>query len=66
MSDQKPTEETSESGGHSQMGKSTRRTFFSRLGMAGLLVSTQSCGLVSLCAQNRSRRQLFNRKAQFP
>ena len=40
MSDQKPNEEAPESGGCSEIGKSTRRAFLSRLGMAGLLVST--------------------------
>ena len=39
MADQKQREEASESGGDSQVGKSTRRTFISRLGMAGLLLS---------------------------
>jgi xanthine dehydrogenase YagT iron-sulfur-binding subunit len=41
MADQKQREETPESGGHSQIGKSTRRTFISRLGMAGLLFSAR-------------------------
>src|SRR5437773_9603529 len=41
MSDQNQKEEKSESEGGSQLGKSTRRTFLSRLGMAGLLVSTR-------------------------
>ena len=41
MADQKQREEASESGGDSQVGKSTRRTFISRLGMAGLLLSAR-------------------------
>jgi xanthine dehydrogenase YagT iron-sulfur-binding subunit len=41
MSDQNQKEEKSELEGGSQFGKSTRRTFLSRLGMAGLLVSTR-------------------------
>jgi xanthine dehydrogenase YagT iron-sulfur-binding subunit len=41
MSDQNQKEETSELEGGFQFGKSTRRTFLSRLGMAGLLVSTR-------------------------
>jgi xanthine dehydrogenase YagT iron-sulfur-binding subunit len=41
MSDQNQKEETSELEGGSQFAKSTRRTFLSRLGMAGLLVSTR-------------------------
>src|SRR5438105_2986405 len=40
MSDQNQKEEKSELEGGSELGKSTRRTFLSRLGMAGLLVST--------------------------
>ena len=39
MSDQNQKEEKSEMEGGPQFGKSTRRTFLSRLGMAGLLVS---------------------------
>ena len=41
MSDQNQKEEKSELEGGSQFAKSTRRTFLSRLGMAGLLVSTR-------------------------
>src|SRR6266404_1593585 len=41
MSDQDRKEEKSELEDGSQFGKSTRRTFLSRLGMAGLLVSTR-------------------------
>jgi xanthine dehydrogenase YagT iron-sulfur-binding subunit len=41
MSDQNQKEQTSESEGGFQLGKSTRRTFLSRLGMASLLVSTR-------------------------
>ncbi len=41
MSDQSQKEEKSELEGDSQVGKSTRRTFLSRLGMVGLLVSTR-------------------------
>jgi len=41
MSDQNQKEEKSELKAGSQFGKSTRRTFLSRLGMAGLLVSTR-------------------------
>jgi xanthine dehydrogenase YagT iron-sulfur-binding subunit len=41
MSDQNQKEEKSELKGDSQVGKSTRRTFLSRLGMVGLLVSTR-------------------------
>ena len=40
MSDQNQKREKSELEGGFQYGKSTRRTFLSRLGMAGLLVST--------------------------
>jgi xanthine dehydrogenase YagT iron-sulfur-binding subunit len=40
MSDKNQKEERSESEDGPQFGKSTRRTFLSRLGMAGLLVST--------------------------
>src|SRR5689334_5185440 len=39
MADQPQREEKHESGQHSEIGKSTRRTFISRLGMAGLLLS---------------------------
>jgi xanthine dehydrogenase YagT iron-sulfur-binding subunit len=41
MSDPHHKEEKSESHGSRQFGKSTRRTFLSRLGMVGLLVSTR-------------------------
>jgi len=41
MSDQNQRDEKSELEGGSEFGKSTRRTFLSRLGMAGLLVSTR-------------------------
>src|SRR5712671_1951850 len=41
MSDQNQKEEKAELEGGSQFAKSTRRTFLSRLGMAGLLVSTR-------------------------
>ena len=41
MSDQNQKDENSELEGGSEFGKSTRRTFLSRLGMAGLLVSTR-------------------------
>jgi len=41
MSDQNQKEEKSELEGGSQFARSTRRTFLSRLGMAGLLVSTR-------------------------
>jgi xanthine dehydrogenase YagT iron-sulfur-binding subunit len=41
MSDQNQKEEKPELEGGSQFGKSTRRTFLSRLGMVGLLVSTR-------------------------
>lgn len=41
MADQKQREEKSKSGEQSQIGKSTRRTFISRLGMAGLLLSAR-------------------------
>ena len=41
MADQNQKDENSELEGGSQFGKSTRRTFLSRLGMAGLLVSTR-------------------------
>jgi xanthine dehydrogenase YagT iron-sulfur-binding subunit len=41
MSDQNHKEEKSELESDSHFGKSTRRTFLSRLGMAGLLVSTR-------------------------
>src|SRR5438132_8415282 len=41
MSDQNQKREKSELEDGSQFGKSTRRTFLSRLGMAGLLVSTR-------------------------
>jgi xanthine dehydrogenase YagT iron-sulfur-binding subunit len=41
MSDQNQREKKSESGSICQFGKSTRRTFLSRLGMVGLLVSTR-------------------------
>jgi len=41
MSDQNQKEEKSELEDGSQFAKSTRRTFLSRLGMAGLLVSTR-------------------------
>jgi xanthine dehydrogenase YagT iron-sulfur-binding subunit len=41
MSDQNQKEKKPESGSGSQFGKSTRRTFLSRLGMVGLLVSTR-------------------------
>jgi xanthine dehydrogenase YagT iron-sulfur-binding subunit len=40
MADQQQRKE-SESGEHSEIGKSTRRTFISRLGMAGLLLSAR-------------------------
>jgi xanthine dehydrogenase YagT iron-sulfur-binding subunit len=41
MADQKQREEKSEPGEHSEIGKSTRRSFISRLGMAGLLLSAR-------------------------
>jgi xanthine dehydrogenase YagT iron-sulfur-binding subunit len=41
MADQKQREESPELGVHPQVGKSTRRTFISRLGMAGLLLSAR-------------------------
>src|SRR5438270_9448390 len=41
MSDQNQKREKSELEGGSRFGKSTRRIFLSRLGMAGLLVSTR-------------------------
>jgi xanthine dehydrogenase YagT iron-sulfur-binding subunit len=41
MSDQSQKEETPETGSGSQFGKSTRRTFLSRLGMVGVLVSAR-------------------------
>jgi hypothetical protein len=41
MSDQNQKEKKAELEGGSQFAKSTRRTFLSRLGMAGLLVSTR-------------------------
>src|SRR5438874_13710944 len=42
MSDQNQKREKSELEGVSRFGKSTRRIFLSRLGMAGLLVSTRT------------------------